>query len=38
MVAVIVMVGAITYGFVAGDFFDEGSVLLGLAWGKVDPG
>lgn len=31
----IVMGGAILYGFVAGDFSDEGSALLDLPWGHV---
>lgn len=34
-VAVLAMVGALIYGFTAGDFADEGSTLLGLAWGRV---
>lgn len=29
------MAGAIVYGFVAGDFGDEGSAILDLAWGRV---
>jgi hypothetical protein len=29
------MLGAIGYGFSGGSFFDEGSQLLGLAWGRV---
>lgn len=33
--AAIVMAGAIVYGFVSGDFGDEGRVILDLAWGRV---
>lgn len=29
------MLGAIAYGFTGGSFTDEGSQLLGLAWGRV---
>jgi len=31
----LVMLATLTYGFVAGDFTAEGSILLSLAWGKV---
>lgn len=31
----LVMLVTIAYGFVAGDFVAEGSILLSLAWGKV---
>lgn len=34
-VSVLVMLGAIVYGFAAGDFGDEGGVLVDLAWGRV---
>jgi hypothetical protein len=30
-----IMFVALVYGFVAGDFFKEGSVLMSLAWGRV---
>lgn len=33
--AAAVMVAAISYGFAAGDFGDEGSQILDLAWGRV---
>lgn len=35
VVAVLVMVGVIAFGFVSGDFTAEGSQKWGLAWGKV---
>ncbi len=35
LLAFLIMLGAITYGFVAGDFSREGGVLLSLAWGRV---
>lgn len=31
----ITMFLTLVYGFIAGDFFKEGSILLTLAWGKV---
>jgi len=31
----IIMLLTLLYGFVYGDFFNEGSILLSLAWGKV---
>ncbi len=31
----LVMLAAIVYGFLSGDFGDEGGVLLDLAWGRV---
>lgn len=34
-VLAIVMASTIVYGFVAGDFGDEGSTILELAWGRV---
>jgi hypothetical protein len=30
-----IMFSALIYGFVIGDFFKEGSILISLAWGKV---
>jgi len=35
LIAVLVMVGALVYGFMAGDFGSEGSSILDLAWGRV---
>ena len=35
VVLVLVMSTVIAFGIFAGDFADEGSVLLGLVWGKV---
>ena len=35
VVAVVVMVATIVYGFVSGDFGSEGSLIWSLAWGKV---
>jgi hypothetical protein len=32
---VLVMIGTIVMGFVSGDFTDEGSEIIGLAWGRV---
>ena len=32
---VVVMTAAIVMGFVSGDFADEGSQIVGLAWGRV---
>lgn len=32
---IVVMVGALIYGFSAGDFGAEGSAILDLAWGRV---
>jgi hypothetical protein len=31
----LIMFLTLLYGFVAGDFFKEGSILMSLAWGKV---
>lgn len=31
----LIMFVTLVYGFVAGDFFKEGSILMSLAWGKV---
>jgi hypothetical protein len=31
----LIMFLTLLYGFIAGDFFKEGSVLMSLAWGKV---
>jgi hypothetical protein len=31
----IVMFFTLAYGFIAGDFFKEGSILFSMAWGKV---
>jgi hypothetical protein len=31
----LIMFVTLIYGFVAGDFFKEGSILISLAWGKV---
>ena len=31
----LIMFLALIYGFIAGDFFKEGSILISLAWGKV---
>jgi hypothetical protein len=33
--ATLIMLVTLIYGFVAGDFFKEGSLLVSLAWGKV---
>lgn len=35
LLSALVMAGAIVYGFVSGDFGDEGGMLLDLAWGRV---
>lgn len=35
VLALLVMVGAISFGLASGDFGAEGSKILGLAWGKV---
>jgi hypothetical protein len=35
VIAVLVMVGIIAFGFISGDFSGEGSQIWGLAWGKV---
>jgi hypothetical protein len=35
VIAVLVMVGIIAFGFISGDFAGEGSQIWGLAWGKV---
>ena len=35
LIGFIIMLVSITTAFISGDFFQEGSVLLSLAWGKV---
>ncbi len=35
LAGVVVMVGALIYGFSVGDFGAEGSAILDLAWGRV---
>jgi len=31
----LIMLFTLAYGFIAGDFFNEGSILFSMAWGKV---
>jgi hypothetical protein len=31
----LIMFLTLTYGFIVGDFFKEGSILISMAWGKV---
>lgn len=31
----LIMLVTLAYGFIAGDFFNEGSILFSMAWGKV---
>ena len=31
----LIMFFTLAYGFIAGDFFEEGSILFAMAWGKV---
>lgn len=31
----LIMFLTLVYGFIAGDFFEEGSILFSMAWGKV---
>ena len=33
--ATLIMFFTLAYGFIAGDFFKEGSIIFALAWGKV---
>ncbi|MBN2173802.1 MAG: DUF1475 family protein [Bacteroidales bacterium] len=33
--ATLIMFFTLAYGFIAGDFFKEGSILFSMAWGKV---
>ena len=33
--ATLIMFMTLAYGFIAGDFFKEGSIIFALAWGKV---
>ena len=35
VVLTLTMVAVLAFGFASGGFFDEGAMLLGLAWGKV---
>jgi hypothetical protein len=33
--ATLIMFFTLAYGFIAGDFFKEGSIIIAMAWGKV---
>ena len=35
IVGTLVMFATLVFGFISGDFFKEGSVLMAIAWGKV---
>jgi hypothetical protein len=35
IICTIIMLLTLLYGFIRGDFFKEGSILISLAWGKV---
>ncbi|MHC1774962.1 MAG: DUF1475 family protein [Lentimicrobium sp.] len=35
IILTLIMLMTLAYGFLAGDFFKEGSILFSLAWGKV---
>ncbi|MEI6695653.1 MAG: DUF1475 family protein [Bacteroidota bacterium] len=35
IICTLIMLVSLMYGFIRGDFFKEGSILLSLAWGKI---